>query len=67
MKKKPLQELEAKGRAQKIDANIEMAMELISAAQDVIADEQGETPAVSQLTKVNQILWHWLETNGSLR
>lgn len=67
MKKKPLQELETKGRAQKIDSNIEMAMELISAAQDVIADEEGESNAVSQLTKVNQILWHWLEAHGSLR
>lgn len=62
-----MQELETKGRAQKIDSNIEMAMELISAAQDTIADEKGETDAVNQLTKVNQILWHWLEANGSLR
>lgn len=67
MKKKPLTELEAKGRAKKIDTNIETAMSLISAAQDVLADEQGESDAVSQLTKVNQILWHWLDANGSLR
>lgn len=67
VKRKRLQELEAKGRAQKIDSNLETAMQLISAAQDVIADEEGESDAVAQLTKVNQILWHWLEAHGSLR